>query len=137
MSLAYEQLSARILEACFEVSNELGAGFLEAVYLNALVIALQQKGLSTECETSFQVTFRGHAVGAYQADLVVNQVVLVELKAIQSLLPEHKAQVIHYLKASGLEVGLLVNFGRPRIEYFRLENPNLASGLPKLSPKQT
>ncbi|PYV85394.1 MAG: GxxExxY protein [Acidobacteria bacterium] len=115
-----EELTGKILEACFEVANELGHGFVESVYVKALIIALRQKGLSVQSEVALQVMFRGQVVGDFYADLMVEQRVLVELKAAKVLLPEHQAQVINYLKATGIEVGLLVNFGTPKIEFKRL-----------------
>lgn len=120
MTLLYEELTSKILEACFEVSNELGAGFLESVYQNALVLALRQKGLKVESRKPITVGFRGESVGQFFADLFVEEKVIVELKAVSILLPEHKAQVINYLKATGIEVGLLVNFGKSKLEYRRL-----------------
>lgn len=118
--MKHEELTAKILECCFEVSNELGAGFLESVYERALVVALSQKGLRVESQVSLRVKFRGVIVGDFFADLIVEEVVWVELKAVTRILSEHKAQVINYLNATGIEVGLLVNFGNPRMEYFRL-----------------
>lgn len=120
MTLAYEELTHKILEACFEVSNELGAGFLESVYQNALLIALRQKGLLAKSQFPLSVKFRGEVVGQFYADILVNDTVIVELKAVTALAPEHSAQVINYLKATGIEVGLLVNFGRPKVEFKRL-----------------
>ena len=120
MTLVHEALTARILEACFEVINELGAGFLESVYQNALLLALRQKGLIVESQAPVSVLFRGEIVGQFYADLFVDGKVIVELKAVSALLPEHKAQLINYLKATGIEVGLLVNFGKPKLEYRRL-----------------
>jgi GxxExxY protein len=120
MALLYEELTKQILQVCFEVSNELGAGFLESVYQNALQIALRQKGLKVEAQKPIAVMFRGENVGQFFADLLVDDKVIVELKAVRSILPEHQAQVINYLKATGIEVGLLVNFGVPKLEYHRL-----------------
>ena len=120
MTMILEELTGKILEACFEVANELGHGFVESVYVKALIIALRQKGLSVQSEVALQVMFRGQVVGDFYADLMVEQRVLVELKAAKVLLPEHQAQVINYLKATGIEVGLLVNFGTPKIEFKRL-----------------
>ena len=120
MALLYEELTAKILEACFEVSNELGAGFLEAVYQKALQLALLQKGLEAKPQYPLKVHFRGEVVGDYYADFFVEGKVIVEIKSVAGLAPEHQAQVINYLKASGVEVGLLVNFGRPKLEYRRL-----------------
>lgn len=119
MALLYEELTGKILEACFEVINELGSGFLESVYEKALVIALRQKGLLVKTQVPLSVEFRGENVGQFFADLLVEDKVIVELKAVTQLAPEHHAQVINYLKATGIEVGLLVNFGRPKLEYRR------------------
>jgi GxxExxY protein len=118
--MEHEELTEKIIEACFEVSNELGAGFLETVYQNALIIALREKGLAVEAEVPLSVKFRGKSVGQYYADLLVERKVIVELKAVSALTPEHQAQVINYLKATNSSVGLLVNFGRPKIEIRRL-----------------
>jgi GxxExxY protein len=115
-----DELTGKIIEAAFEVANELGAGFLESVYQQALVIALRQKGIAVEAGVPLKVRFRGHVVGEFEADLLVEKRVIVELKAVRALAPEHQAQVINYLRATGVEVGLLINFGSPRIEIKRL-----------------
>jgi len=120
--MLHEEITGRILECAFEVSRELGAGFLESVYENALLIALRQKGMSAKPQVRLEVQFRGVTVGNFVADLIVRDLVLVELKAITRIAPEHKAQVINYLKATGLNTGLLINFGNPRVEYNRLYN---------------
>ncbi len=119
-TLLYADITEKILEAAFEVSKELGAGFLESVYKNAMVIALRAKGLVVEVEKPISVIFRGQSVGQFFADLFVENKVIVEIKAVSALAPEHSAQTINYLKATGIEVGLLINFGRPKIEYKRL-----------------
>ena len=119
MSLLHEELTRNILAACFEVSNELGAGFLESVYEKALLIALRQKGLSADAQVPIYISFRGRIVGQFFADIQVEKQVIIELKAVTTLMPEHKAQLINYLKAADIEVGLLVNFGNPRLEYRR------------------
>lgn len=118
--MLYEELTAKILEASFEVINELGSGFLESVYHKALLIALHQKGIEARSEIPLAITFRGQNVGNFYADILVEDKVIVELKAVTALLPEHQAQLINYLKATGVEVGLLINFGRPKLEYRRL-----------------
>jgi len=112
-------LTETILGCCFEVMNELGVGFLEAVYKNALIVALQQKGISVRYEVPFEIVFRGKKIGHYIADMIVEGVI-IELKCCKCLLPEHNAQVINYLKAAQLTVGLLVNFGQHRLEFRRL-----------------
>jgi GxxExxY protein len=114
-----DELTGKILAACFEVSNELGAGFLESVYQNALAIALRDKGLTVKVEEPLTVTFRSQAVGQFYADFLVEDRVIVEIKAVTTLAEAHKAQIINYLRATGIEVGLLVNFGNPKLEYRR------------------
>ena len=116
----HTETTEAILGCSFEVINELGSGFLESVYRKALVLALRQRGLLVEFEQPVQVLFRGVSVGDFFADLIVESKVIVELKAVRTLLPEHQAQLINYLKATGIEVGLLVNFGNPKLEYRRL-----------------
>jgi len=121
----YSELTETILGICFDVMNELGSGFLETVYKNALFIAIKEKGLSAEIEKRFEVKFRGRKIGLYVADLIAEGVVIVELKCCESLLGEHQAQLINYLKkASGILVGLLVNFGKRKVEYKRLHHPD-------------
>ena len=88
---------------------------------------MKQKGMNVSVEQKYEVIFRKHKIGKYKADLVVDNLVIVELKCCRSLPPEHQAQVIHYLKASGLPVGLLINFGNQRLEYKRLHNPRNGS----------
>ena len=119
-SFLYGDITEKILEAAFEVSKELGSGFLESVYKNSMVIALRVKGLKVETEKPISVMFRGQQVGQFYADLFVEGKVIVELKAVSALAPEHSAQTINYLKATGIGVGLLINFGHPKIEYKRL-----------------
>jgi GxxExxY protein len=120
----YFELTESILGSCFEVMNELGSGFLESVYKNALYIAIKEKGLGVEVEKRFIVNFRGRKVGLYIADLLIEGTVIIELKCCEQLLGEHLAQVINYLKASGILVGLLVNFGKRKVEYKRLYHPD-------------
>ena len=120
MALLHEELTENILGACFEVMNELGSGFLESIYEKALLIALREKGLKADSQKPISVSFRSEAVGDFYADIIVEDQVIIELKTVKSLLPEHQAQVINYLTATGIEVGLLVNFGSSRLEYKRL-----------------
>ena len=132
--MLHKELTDRIIGICFQVMNELGVGFVESVYHRALVIALREAGLQFASQAAFTVNFRGHAVGEFRADLVVEGSVLLELKSVAKVLPEHKAQTINYLKASGLKVALLINFGVAKIEYFRLEHPDVYE--PKSTGKQ-
>jgi GxxExxY protein len=122
LKMHLEELTEGILKVCFEVSNELGCGFIESVYQKALLIALREAGLRAESQYPLTVMFRGQIVGEFFADIVVNESVLLELKAVKTLAPEHLAQVMNYLKATGIQVGLLVNFGNPKLEYRRFGN---------------
>ena len=114
------ELTEKVLGAAFKVLNTLGPGFLEKVYENALSFQLQRIGLSVESQKVFHVEYEGAIVGEYQADLVVAGKVIVECKAISNMDSVHEAQLINYLKASGVHVGLLINFGRPTLQYRRL-----------------
>ncbi|QWV95938.1 GxxExxY protein [Geomonas nitrogeniifigens] len=120
--MIYEDLTGKILAACFDVSNELGNGFLESVYEKSLLIALEEAGLQAQAQVPLQVFYRKKNVGDFYADVVVEGTVLLELKAVKALAPEHVAQVLNYLKATGIGVGLLINFGSPKLEYRRLGN---------------
>ena len=120
--MLYEDLTGKILEACFEVSKELGIGFLESVYEKALIVTLKQKGLKVENQVTLKVRFRGVVVGEFYADLLVEEKILIELKTVNSFANEHFAQLLNYLKATGIEVGLIINFGKPKLEYRRFNN---------------
>jgi GxxExxY protein len=120
MSLLHEELTEKVIGICFEVSNELGSGFLESVYQKALTIALTQKGLAVEEQVPLKVKFRGQVVGDFYPDILVNSKLILELKSIKSISSEHEAQMINYLKATGLNVGLIINFGRTKLEWKRL-----------------
>ena len=120
--LPFSELTSSILGCCFEVMKELGPGFLEKVYKNALLIAMRQRGLQVEVEQAFEVVFRGKLIGRYNADLVVGKTVIIELKCCDSLVREHQAQLFNYLTVSRLPVGLLVNFRRRKLEWKRLQS---------------
>lgn len=119
MTLKEGELTKKIIGCCFDVSNELGIGFVEGVYERSLVVALREIGIEVNNQVPIKVIFRGHEVGNFYADLIVEGKVLVELKAVSKLLSEHQAQLLNYQKASGIEVGLLINFGTTRIEWDR------------------
>jgi GxxExxY protein len=120
--MIYEALSKQILECCFEVSNELGVGFLESVYEKSLTVALNQKGISVHTQVPLKVTFRGFVVGDFYPDMIVEDKIIIELKAVDVLAKVHYAQLLNYLKATRIQVGLAVNFGNPRLEYRRFDN---------------
>jgi GxxExxY protein len=115
-----DDLTASIIGAGFEVSNTLGHGFLEAVYRKALVYELRVRGLSVGEEVPFDVIYKEATLGRYCCDLLVEKTVVVELKAVDRLNGAHIGQLMNYLKAGGLRIGLLFNFGRPRLEYKRV-----------------
>lgn len=100
--------------------KELGPGFQEKVYKNALLIAMRQKGLSVEVERAYVVVFRGEIIGRYYADLVVEKTIIVELKCCESLIREHQAQLFNYLRVADVPIGLLVNFRNRKLEWKRL-----------------
>jgi GxxExxY protein len=110
--MLHSDITDKIIKGFYEVYNELGDGFLESVYEKALSIVLNGYGLKVESQRSITVLFRNSIIGEFRADLFVNDAVIVELKAVKAIVPEHEAQVINYLKATGIEVALLMNFGR-------------------------
>ncbi len=120
--MRYEEITDRILATAFDVCNELGSGFLESVYEKSLLIALRQNGLSAESQVSIDVNFRDQNVGHFAADIIVEKKVLIELKTVDQLVSKHISQVLNYLKATGIEVGLLINFGNSKLEYRRFNN---------------
>ncbi len=119
--MLHQELTKNILGACFEVMNEIGAGFLESVYGKALLIALRDRGLTAQAQVPLSVIFRGEKVGDFFADMLVEGKIIIELKAAKAIAPEHQAQIINYLNATGIEVGLLVNFGPTKLEYRRFQ----------------
>ena len=114
-----QDLTQKILEGAFEVHNTLGCGFPEKVYSNALLFELRNTNLSCEHEVPFKVRYRDIVVGDYCADLIVEKRMLVELKACSALDSVHEAQILNYLKASSIQVGLLLNFSKPKLQYRR------------------
>ncbi|MDP6633354.1 MAG: GxxExxY protein [Phycisphaerae bacterium] len=123
--LQYEEMTGAILRVAFDVSNELGCGFLEKVYENAMAIGLRAGGLKVAQQTPVRVKYLGQIVGDYIADMIVDNTVLVEIKATEQHNPLYVAQTLNYLKATGLEVGLLLNFGKPKLAYKRLLSKEL------------
>ena len=106
--------------AVFEVNRVLGPGFLEKVYENALLIELKRKRLKAESQAPIKVSYKGNAVGEYVVDILVEGKVIVELKTVEKLEKAHEAQLLNYLKATGIHVGLLVNFKHPKAEVKRM-----------------
>jgi GxxExxY protein len=110
-----KKLSESVIGCAIAVSNALGSGFLEAVYANALELEMAAAGISFQRECPLPVFYRGAQVGSFKADFLVDSRLVLELKAVRSLLPEHQAQLMNYLKAGSHHAGLLLNFGTPRL----------------------
>ena len=117
-----KQLTEKVIQCAFAVSNTLGCGFLEKVYENALVHELRKAGLQAKQQHGITVYYDGAAVGEYTADLLVEGVRLIELKAVKDLDDIHLAQCLNYLKATNLRLCLLMNFGKPKLEFRRIAN---------------
>jgi GxxExxY protein len=118
--MSESHLTELVIGSAFEVANVLGAGFLEKVYERALVVELGLRGLSVESQASFPIRYKGQHLGDYVADLVVGGKIIVELKCVDRFCNEHLAQCINYLKASGLQVALLINFQKTKVEWRRI-----------------
>jgi GxxExxY protein len=119
LGLKHSNLTDKIIGVFYDVYNELGHGFLESTYKEAMALALTESGLANAREVPVPVWFRGRRVGQYFADLIVESDVLLELKASRTLESAHEAQLLHYLRSTDIEVGLLFNFG-PRPQFRRL-----------------
>jgi len=128
LNFKHTDVTELIIKAFYTVYNTLGYGFLEKVYRNAMAIELRRLGLGVIQEARITVYYDGEVVGEYFADLLVASAVIVELKAVKRLLPEHEAQLLNYLKATPYEVGLLLNFGpRPEIRRKAFDNSRKGS----------
>ena len=124
-------LTAKILEVFYSVYNELGYGFLESVYEKAMCIALEEAGLKVVAQSGLTVHFRGHIVGEFSSDIIVEDKVLIELKAVRAFDSSHEAQTLNYLRASDIEVALLLNFGpKPEFKRFIFDNDRKAHRAP-------
>ncbi len=107
----YSELTDKVIGCAYKVYNELGAGFLEKIYENALVIELKDAGLSVKQQYPIKVYYHENIIGDYVADIVVEDKIIIELKAVSNLVKAHEVQLVNYLKATKFEVGLLINFG--------------------------
>lgn len=122
--IKHQELTGKIIGVFYDVHRELGHGFLESVYQRCLRIALESAGLQVCCPVAIPVWFRGHQVGQFERDMLVERAVLLELKAVRTLENAHQAQLLNYLRATDIEVGLLLNFGvRPEFKRLVFDNP--------------
>ena len=111
-----KELCDKIVECAKEVRAHLTPGFEEKVYKNALFLELRERGLSVEVEVPFKVYYKNHIIGDYRADMIVDRRVIIELKAVNALAPIHSIQIVNYLTATGINDGLLINFGAEKLE---------------------
>lgn len=118
----YPELSYQIMEIIFEVHNQLGPGFSEELYERAVVIELKKRNIPFEHQKTIPVFYKGELLGNYRLDLIIDGKIIAELKAVSSLNDLFKQQVVSYLKATGLRLGILVNFGSRRVESVRIAN---------------
>lgn len=115
----YKELSYKLIGFAMEVHRKLGYGFLEKVYENALMVLLRREGIKAEQQAKIQVMFEGEVVGDYIADILLADGLIVELKAQDKITDANRAQILNYLKATGIKVGYLINFGKRSLEYER------------------
>ena len=116
--ILYKDLTDKIIKCFYHVYDELGGGFLESVYEKSLIIELEEMGIAAENQKNINVYYKNELVGEFRADIIVEGKILIEIKAVNTLLPIHEAQLLNYLKATGIKIGLLVNFGG-RLEFRR------------------
>ncbi len=119
-NIIHKELSFSIVGMAMQVHNQLGGGFLEKVYENAMMVLCRKQGISAEQQKAIKVYFENEIVGEYFADILVDDKVIIELKVAESITNIHKAQLLNYLKATHLRLGLILNFGKEKLEYERL-----------------
>jgi len=130
-----EELTGKVIELFYKVYNILGYGFLEKIYHNAMIIELQKAGLKVETKKQIKVYYNGQVVGEFEADLIVEEKVIIELKAKETSNQAHEAQLINYLRATEIEIGLLLNFGKEpqfKRKFFSNEKKNLNAKMTKV-----
>jgi len=118
----YPDLSYRFMEAVFEIHNRLGPGFSEDIYQRALTVELEFQEIPFETQKSIIIQYRDQPIGTYRLDMVINNKIIIELKAVANMNDLFKQQLVSYLKATGLKLGILINFGRRRVEFVRVAN---------------
>ena len=117
--MEYEEVTQRIIGCAYTVYNRMGFGFLESVYEKCLLIEMSKLGLRTQCQAPIRVTYDGHSVGDFVADVLVEDSVILELKSVRALDKRHEVQLVNYLNATGKSIGLLINFGHAGVEVRR------------------
>ncbi len=127
VEIVEKELSYQIVRAGYEVFNSLGPGFLEKLYEEAMVIELRNSGHIVERQKTIKIYFKDREIGVHVLDLIIDQRIILELKAVSELAPIHKQQALSYLKATGLQLVLLINFGAPRLQVERIVRTKLKS----------
>jgi GxxExxY protein len=118
--ILHKDLSYKIIGLAMQVHNKLGFGFLEKVYENALMILLKREGIEAKQQTAVAVYFEGEKIGDYYADILVEDKIILELKSVEKIVDAHRAQVLHYLKVTGLQLAIILNFAKEQLESERL-----------------
>ncbi|MGD0077280.1 MAG: GxxExxY protein [Sedimentisphaerales bacterium] len=119
-NIVHKELSYKIVGCAMEVHSQLGSGFLEKVYENALMVLFRKEGIAARQQTPIKVNFEGELVGEYYADILVDEKIILELKTADKIVDIHRAQILHYLTATGIKLGMILNFGSKSFEYERL-----------------
>jgi len=120
--ILYPDLSYKVMEVMFEVHNQLGPGLTEEIYERAVIVELMARKIPFEQQKIIKVLYKGQPIGSYRLDLVIDNKIILEFKAVSALNDLHKQQLLAYLKASNLRLGILINFGTKRVEYVRIAN---------------
>lgn len=120
--MIFEELSNKIINSALEVHKKLGPGFMESIYQTAMLIQLQKDGMKTESQKEVKIYYDGKEIGIHRLDLVVNNEIILELKAVKEFDEIHFAQTLSYLKATGLKTALLLNFSKPKLDIKRIVN---------------
>jgi len=118
--IIYKDLSYKIIELALEVHNELGCGFLEKVYENALMMLLEREKIPAKQQAPADVYFHEKVIGQYITDILVDNKIILELKTVEAITNVHRAQTLNYLRATGIKLGLIMNFAKPKFEYIRM-----------------
>jgi GxxExxY protein len=118
--ILHKDLSYKIVGLAMQIHSELGFGFLEKVYENSMMVLFRRENIMAKQQAPISVSFEGEIVGDYYADILIEDKIILELKAIEKITDAHKAQVLNYLKATGLKLAIIINFGKQRLEYERI-----------------
>jgi len=121
-NIIYKELSYKIVGLAMEVYNELGYGFLEKVYENSMMVLFERERIPVRQQAGVPVYFEQRVVGEYVADIIVEDKIIIEIKSASGIADAHRAQVLNYLKATNMRLGIIINFGKKRLEYERLAN---------------